>query len=181
MSSGKCTDDPMFFELMEFIDAKEPSCGMKITMARKAKRMDKYDNALKYYNESLTACGDEKTAEIYYDMATIYKVRGDKVSARSFARKSIAAGASHKSASFNMIGDLYFSSFQACANTSLVKSRAVYIAAYNQYKNGGSSKKMANAKAQFPSMEEIFTENMKIGQSISVDCWIGETVNLDKR
>jgi len=50
MSTGGCTDDPVFFELMEFIDSKEPSFGMKITMARKAKKADKYDLALKYFN-----------------------------------------------------------------------------------------------------------------------------------
>lgn len=181
MSAGGCTDDPLFFELMEFIDSKEPSFGMKLTMARKAKRADKLDLALKYYKKALETSPEEKKAEIYYDMATIYKKKGDKVTTRSFARKSIAAGSSHKAASFNMIGDLYMSSFKACANTSLVKSRAVYIAAYNQYKMGGSSKKMASAKAQFPSMEEVFTENMTIGQEVTVGCWINEKVKVAKR
>ena len=181
MSSGKCTDDPMFFELMEYIDSKEPSCGMKITMARKAKKAKNFDKSLKYYNAALEACGEEKKAEILYDMATIYKAKGDKVTARSYARKSIAAGSEYKTASYNMIGDMYFGSFQACANSSLVKSRATYIAAYNQYKMAGNNSMMAKAKAQFPSMEEIFTENMKIGQEVTVGCWIGETVKLDKR
>lgn len=181
MSSGGCSDDPVFFELMEYIDSVEPSCGMKITMARKAKRLDKDDDALKYYNQALEACGEEKKAEILYEIASIYKGKGDKVTARSYARKSIAAGSSHKSSSYDMIGDLYFGSFQTCANSSLVKSRATYIAAYNQYKNAGNSKMMSKAKEQFPSMEEIFTENMKLGQEVKVECWIGETVNLDKR
>lgn len=181
MSSGGCSDDPTFFELMEFIDSKEPSFGMKITMARKAKKMNKYDLALGYYNTALETAPEEKIAEIYFDMATIYKAKGDKMSARSYARKSIAAGNSNKSDSYNLIGDLYFASFKDCANTSLVKSRATYIAAYNQYKMAGNSTMMAKAKEQFPSMEEIFTESMKLGQEVQVECWINEAVNLDKR
>ena len=181
MSTGKCTDDPIFFELMEFIDSKEPSFGMKITMARKAKKAGKLDLALKYFKTALETSPVEKKAEILYEMASIYKKKGDNVTARTYARKSIAAGSSHKTASFNMIGDMYFGSFQKCANTSLVKSRATYIAAYNQYKNAGNSKMMSKSKEQFPSMEEIFTENMKLGQEIKVQCWVGETVILDKR
>ena len=181
MSSGGCSDDPVFFELMEYIDSKEPSFGMKITMARKAKNANDLDRSLDYYNKALEVAPDEKKAEIYYDMAYIYKKKGDKVTARSYARKSIAAGSSNKSDAYELIGDLYMASFKECANTSLVNSRCVYIAAYNQYKMAGNSKKMAGAKAQFPSMEEIFTENKVVGGEETVKCWINETVKIDKR
>ena len=73
-------------------------------------------------------------------------------------------------------------SHKQCAGLeSKVKDRGVFLAAYKMYKKAGNSSKMARAKAQFPSSEEIFTEGMTIGQSISVGCWIGETVTLQKR
>jgi hypothetical protein len=40
---------------------------------------------------------------------------------------------------------------------------------------------MGRAKAQFPTMEEIFTWNMQIDEEYRVGCWINETVTIQKR
>jgi hypothetical protein len=40
---------------------------------------------------------------------------------------------------------------------------------------------MNNAKSQFPSAEELFNENKKEGDSMTVGCWINESVTLQKR
>ena len=53
--------------------------------------------------------------------------------------------------------------------------------AYEMYQKAGDSQRMASAKAQFPSIEEIFNENMKEGESLTVGCWINETVKLERR
>lgn len=49
------------------------------------------------------------------------------------------------------------------------------------YLRGGSNEKANQAKAQFPSMEEIFNENLSIGESLNTGCWINEKVTLNKR
>ena len=49
------------------------------------------------------------------------------------------------------------------------------------YRKSGDQKSMANAKAQFPSIEDIFTENYSEGDSFKVGCWINETVTLQRR
>ena len=64
---------------------------------------------------------------------------------------------------------------------SRVKDRGVFLAAYEMYQKAGDSQRMASAKAQFPSIEEIFNENMKEGESLTVGCWINETVKLERR
>ena len=57
----------------------------------------------------------------------------------------------------------------------------VYLAAYNIFKSGGLTSQANQAREQFPSMEEIFNENMEVGESMNTGCWINETVTLNKR
>ena len=57
----------------------------------------------------------------------------------------------------------------------------MFIAAYEMYKRAGDTKKMHGAKTQFPSKEEIFTNNFEVGQSLPVGCWINESVRLQSR
>ena len=107
--------------------------------------------------------------------------RGMKASARSNFYKCIEADPS-RTKSFKLIGDLYMTSYNECKkDESKVEDRAVYIAAFNMYRKSGDQKSMANAKAQFPSIEDIFTENYSEGDSFKVGCWINETVNLQRR
>ena len=73
-------------------------------------------------------------------------------------------------------------SFEDCKQgQSRVQDRSIFIAAYNMYKLAGSSTGMLNAKAQFPSSEEIFNESREVGDQISTGCWVNETVTLDRR
>ena len=73
-------------------------------------------------------------------------------------------------------------SYEDCKKgQSRVKDRLVFIAAHKMYMRGGHTKQALSAKAQFPSAEEIFTENYEVKQQLKVDCWINETVNLEKR
>ena len=83
---------------------------------------------------------------------------------------------------YKLLGDLYMGSYEDCKKgQSRVKDRLVFIAAHRMYTRGAHKTKAQQAKAQFPSAEEIFTENYEIGQQLKVDCWINETVTLAKR
>ena len=74
------------------------------------------------------------------------------------------------------------SSYEDCREgKSRVQDRLVFIAAYNIFKSGGLTSQANQAREQFPSMEEIFNENLEIGESMNTGCWISETVTLNKR
>jgi len=73
-------------------------------------------------------------------------------------------------------------SYEDCkGGVSRVQDRAVFLAAYEMYKKAGNSKMMQLAKAQFPSMEEIFELSLKEGETLRVGCWINETVTIQRR
>lgn len=181
ISSQKCDQNNAYFKAAALVVQKEPSCGGAMTVARHADRSNKYDLALDFFNKALDLCGGANNAEIYYEMAEIYLKKGSKEDARTYARKSIQAGDSHKSQAYILIGNLYFKYAKDCDPQSVVLFRSRYIAAYDQYKLAGSTSNMEKAQAQFPSMDDLFTENYKIGDSFNTGCWINENIQLQKR
>jgi hypothetical protein len=55
------------------------------------------------------------------------------------------------------------------------------MAAYEMYKKAANNSGMARAKQQFPLKEEVFLEGKSVGDSMTVGCWIGETVTIQTR
>jgi hypothetical protein len=77
---------------------------------------------------------------------------------------------------------MYYNSFDDCKKgKSRVQDRSVFYAAYEKYALANDKEKMSNAEQQFPTMEEIHTENYVEGQPISTNCWIGEQVTIRRR
>jgi tetratricopeptide (TPR) repeat protein len=178
---SECTKEPLFIEAAERINEKEPSTGMAMTIARFAESAEDLTKALKFYKIVTEIAKDnEAKGNAYMRMAAIYSKKGDKVAARDYAKKSLSIDAGRKDA-YVLIGDLYFGSYNDCKTTNEIISRACYIAAYEMYDKAGDANKKAMAKAQFPTMEQIFTYAMKEGDPIQTSCWIGETVVLRKR
>lgn len=116
------------------------------------------------------------------DLADVALKRGQKAAARENAVKAVSADNSKRESAYTLIGDLYMSSFDQCkGGESMVKDRAVFLAAYDAYQKAGNSSRMAKAKEGFPSAEEIFNEEKEVGQNLTVGCWINETVTIQKR
>jgi tetratricopeptide (TPR) repeat protein len=181
MRSGGCTKEPLFIEAAERINEKEPSTGMAMTIARFAESAEDLNKALKFYKIVTEIAKDnEAKGNAFIRMAAIYSKQGQKVTARDYARKSLALDAGRKDALI-LIGDLYFGSYNDCKTNNEIIARACYIAAYEMYDKAGDGNKKAMAKAQFPTMEQIFTYAMKEGDPIQTGCWINETVVLRKR
>jgi len=182
MLAGKCTSDPVAVEAATIIGEAEPNAAIYKFLAQKATGDKDYDKAVELYEKSAELSDDNlKKSEIYISVGKIMASKGRKTTARDFARKALASDPSNSDA-YKLIGDLYMNSFEDCKKgVSKVEDRAIFIAAYNMYKKAGSSTGMVNAKAQFPSIDEIFSEGYKEGQSLSTGCWVGETVSLERR
>jgi tetratricopeptide (TPR) repeat protein len=180
--TGKCTESESFLLAAKALFDSEPTYGLAKVIGVKSKVASDLEGAGKYFQEALNLADDNiKKADMYLELADIAAKRGQKVTARDYALKSVSADASRKEA-YTLIGNLYFSSHDDCkGGENIVHDRAVYIAAYEMYKKAGNSQGMATAQAQFPSMEEIFNYGMKLGESVKVGCWINEVVTLQKR
>ncbi|MGE0770917.1 MAG: tetratricopeptide repeat protein [Cyclobacteriaceae bacterium] len=182
MLQGKCTDDPLWVEAGEAIHNVEKDFGLAKTLGLKYLSNDNNAKAETLLKEALELAStpEDKSAILLY-LGTLEVKRGSKSTAREYFRQSVAADPNNKEG-YEKIGDLYYGSYNDCAKQeSMAQDRLVYIAAYDMYRRAGHTTKMAQAKSQFPSKEEIFLLNWKVGENKSVGCWVGETVSLDTR
>ena len=111
----------------------------------------------------------------------IFIIYYNKEKSRKNAKLSISLKSDNSNA-YKLIGNLYMTSYEDCKESkSRVEDRLEFIAAYNMFKKGGLISQANQAREQFPSMEELFNENLEIGQTMNVGCWIKENVVLNKR
>ncbi len=181
MRSDKCTDDPLFMKAASLLAKEKPTHSLCMYLANKELNNKDLSSAIKYFQQAADLADTNKDkAEAHLEMAVVYQKMGQKPSARSSAQKAVSLDGSRREA-YELIGDLYYNSYDQCTGGNPVESRLVFIAAYDQYAKAGNQKKMDMAKGQFPSKEEIFTYGMEKGQSKSSGCWVGETVTLQSR
>ncbi|GAB3328432.1 hypothetical protein GCM10027429_03430 [Marivirga atlantica] len=180
--AGSCTSSQAFLEAAKQMVENSPEYGLIRLIALRSKANSNYDAATKYFKKALELTEDNiKQGEIYLELSDIAAKSGSKSEARSNAYKALEADPSKKEA-YIIIGDLYLKSFQDCkGGEDMVKDRAVYIAAYEMYQKGGNAERMAVAQEQFPSKEDLFNYGYDVGGTLTVGCWVGETVTLRTR
>ena len=178
--SGKCTDSDLFMDAAKSVFEVEPDFGMAKVIGLKCKGNGDNACASQYLNRALDLTEDNtKKGEIYLALGGLEAERGARSKARDYFRRSISVDPSLAGKAYSSIGNLYFTSFNTCKQgKSKVDDRGCYLAAYEMFKRAGNSSAMQRAKDQFPSKEEIFLEGKSVGGSLSVGCWIGESVTL---
>lgn len=182
MTTGGCIEDPLWLEAAEAIHKESPDYGLAINMARVYAKKGDLNKAEIFANEAavLAPSAENKEASNIL-VGDLLAQKGSKVAAREAYRKALAANSASKEG-YEKIGDLYLGSFKDCQKSqSLAEDRLVYIAAYDMYARSGNQQKMNLARAQFPSVTELFELNWKEGESKSISCWVGETVVLKTR
>jgi tetratricopeptide (TPR) repeat protein len=182
LRAGGCSDGELYMTTIQKIYQEEPTFGLAEHLAQK--HMDKKDYAAaeKYFEDAINMTEDNtKKGEIYFNLARTYGNLGRKSESRAMAYKAMEADPSVASKAYTHIGNLYLNSQECYGQTSLVQDRSIYLAAYKMYQKAGNNSAMETAAKQFPSAEEIFNENMELGQEITVGCWINEKVTLQKR
>jgi tetratricopeptide (TPR) repeat protein len=182
MTTGGCIEDPLWLEAAEVIHKSTPDYGLASNMAKLYLKKGNSEKAETLINEATTlASKPDQKAEALLFQGDIQSQKGNKVGARETYRKALAADPNNKEG-YEKIGDLYINSFSDCSQKkSIAEDRLIYIAAYEMYARSGNQQKMAQARAQFPSVTELFELNWKEGESKRIACWVGETVTLRSR
>jgi tetratricopeptide (TPR) repeat protein len=179
----KCFSSASFLAALEIIDNQNPTYATSQVRAMRYMQNREYDKALPVLQKALTlAENDVQKAEIHYDLAKVHAQDGRKSAARSEALSAAKLDAEKAKDAWKLIAEMYMSSSADCRRgISRVDDQAIYIAAYNAYSRAGDTKGMGEARARFPSKEELFTESRQVGETVTVGCWIGETVTLATR
>ena len=177
---NKCGFTGVVLTASKIIFENTPDVGIAKIIASNVQ--DNLSEALGYYDRAIEVSSDNnQKAELHLLKATLYRKNNQKVNAKQSALEALIADNSYREA-YKFLGDLYMASYEDCKKgQSRVKDRLIFIAAHKMYMRGGHVTQAKSAKAQFPSAEEIFTENYEVKQQLKVDCWINETIILEKR
>ena len=151
----------------------------------------KYNEALAKFEAGISkeksgANDGEKLANYYFYMASIEFRQLNRYAA---AREDARLAAKYKPGwgqPYMLIGDMYASTSNSCGNDAFDATLAV-LAAIDKYAYaksidgdvaGEANSKIGRYSCYYPSKEEAFMRKMNEGDSMTVPCWIGETVRL---
>lgn len=179
----KCLNTPTFNLALEVIDTNDPTFTTSQVRGMRYMQNSEYAKAGELFEKALTlASTNEQRAEIHWDMAKVHANLGRKSQARSSALKAAEMNSDRLKDAYGFIGGLIMSSSSECrGGQSRVKDYSIFIAAYDAYARAGDTEGMKNAKARFPSKEELFTEGFQVGETVNTGCWVGQTVTLATR
>ena len=184
--SGKdCTDDPLFFQLVEALHEQEPSAKSALYLGQLADADGNASKALEYYQQSAELeTNPSDKARVYMKIANNYKEKGQFSQARSFYNQAIQARPSMGRA-YLQIANMYAQSANNCGNNTFEK-RAVYWLAADYAARAGrvdpsissnANQTAAAYRGRAPQRADIFQQDMQ-GKTISIGCWIGVSIRV---
>lgn len=177
LEAQKCTSSLLYEKSIMMLVESNPSEENKLALADYNMSNGKKAEAIKTYKELLKS--SDNKGLLNYKLMLAYK-SSNRSLAVAYAKSAIDYNYKKVEVA-TYIGDLFFNSLDECRTEDVVKTRALYLAAYKYYRIAGNTSQMATAKAQFPSQEEVFLGEYKVGQSISTGCWINEKVIIQVR
>ena len=186
MSAKECTEDPLFFKLVEALHTAEPSAKSAYYLGLLALKDKNTSKGLEYFNQSAqleTRASDK--AKVYYKIGEVMRKKGSYGKARTYYKKALANKPSLGVANLK-IAAMIAKSANSCG-ADVFSKRAVYWLAERYAikagkvdpslkKNAGAT--AANYRAKAPSKTDVFN-NPGI-KEVKIGCWIGETVKVPK-
>ena len=155
-------------------------------MAKKLYDQGDFEGAAAKYRDAISAEPDpEKQASYYFSLASIeFRKLSQYTKARNTARQAakLKPGWGRP---YMLIGDMYGKSARSCGDSW--NQRLAILAALDKYAYAKSidpevaeeaNKKMGIYRGSMPAQDEGFMRGIKAGQTVTVACWIGETVKV---
>jgi len=185
LSAKDCTEDPIFFKVSEALHHADPSAKSALYMGQLAESKGNASQALKFFNESAQLeTNPSDKSRVYMKLADNYRKKGSFGQARNYYRKALNAKPSEGRAYLH-IANMIAQSANNCGQSTFEK-RAVYWLAANYAAKAGSvdpsisgtaNETVRAYKGRAPQKADIFQEG-KEGQTITIGCWIGESVRV---
>lgn len=154
--------------------------------AKKAYDSGDYDTAVSKYDEAIAGETDAVKKSGY--MFSKASIQFRKLKQYSAARKTALEAAALRpgwGSPYMLIGDMYATGARGCGDAW--NQRLAILAAIDKYSFAKSvdasvaddaNKSIARYNSSKPSLEDGFSRGIKEGQSLTVGCWIGETVKV---
>ncbi|WP_223551084.1 hypothetical protein [Aestuariivivens sp. NBU2969] len=187
MSEKECTDDPLFFKLVNAYHELSPSANSAYYLGILKDKEKKSTEAIAFYKQAIDLETDNfKKSKLAYKVGTALKKRGAYGQARGYFRDALKLNPSNGRPHL-AIAAMYAASAKDCGDTNFNKRAVYWLAADEAAKAArvdptlkkAASQSVANYMAKAPSKSEIF-ECSCSGQVIKIGCWIGLSVTVPK-
>jgi len=157
-----------------------------VYMASKMINDGNFQGAIDKYKEAIEAAtSNEEKGELTLSIASVqYRKLGQASPARETARKAAALKPGW-GAPYLLIGDMYVGGARNCGDDW--GSRLAVLAAIDKYQTAKSvdassaddaNERIGRISSAMPDKSEGFMRGVKDGASMTVPCWIGETVKI---
>ena len=187
MSAKECTDDPLFFKLVNAYHDLSPSANSAYYLGILKDKEGKTSEAITYYEQAISLQTDNfKKAKLYSKIASKLKRKGNYGKARSYYREALKLNPSNGRPHL-AIAAMYASSAKNCGDSSFNK-RAVFWLAESEARKAGrvdptlksaAAQSAASYRAKAPQKADVFNKG-NAGTTISIGCWIGTSVTVPK-
>ncbi|MDO7171985.1 tetratricopeptide repeat protein [Mariniflexile sp. AS56] len=187
MSEKECTDDPLFFKLVNAFHELSPSANSAYYLGILKDKEGKSNEAISFYKQAIDLETDNfKKSNLNNRIALKLKSRGSYSQARNFFREALKLNPSN-GRPYLSIAAMYAASANDCGDTNFNKRAVYWLAADEAQKaarvdsklSGASANSAANYLSKAPSKSEIFSAG-NTGQTIKIGCWIGSSVTVPK-
>ena len=185
MSQKECTDDPLFFKLVNAYHDLSPSANSAYYLGILKDKEGKSGEAIAFYEQAISLEKDNfKKSRLYNRIALKLKSSGNYSKARSYFREALKNNPSNGRPHLS-IAAMYASSANDCGDTNFNKRAVFWLAAEEARKASrvdptlgkDAANTSANYEAKAPSKSDIFTAGNG-GQTINIGCWIGSSVKV---
>lgn len=182
--SGKCSSKPIFLTLAERLYSIKQDAQSANFVALAYVKQRKNGEAIKFYIESAEKqINPLEKAKIYYLLATGL-LSNDLPRSKEFLNKALAADPKMGKA-YLFLAQMYVNNSKDCAVTDFEKKALFYLASQTVQKAGvvnpalkpTSDKMAADYNSKSLTASEISKGKMD-GKSITIGCWINETITF---
>jgi len=185
--SAKCSAKPIFHTLAERLYALKVTNVSANFMAVSSLKQKKFSEALKFYNESADLQSNPlEKAKIYYTLATGL-LSNDNVKSKEYLNKALIADPKLGKA-YLSLAQLYINGSQDCGKNDFEKKAVYYLAIQTAQKastvdprlKSNAHKLAENVASKSLTASEISKAKMN-GKSLTLDCWIKETITFPEK
>jgi len=185
--SIRCGATPIFNKMAQNFYAVKVTAHSAKFMAIAHLKQKKFDEAIKFYNESADLeTNPKEKAKIHYNLATglLY---ADKAKSKENLNKALLLDPTMGRA-YLFLADLYANAAQECGKNDFEKKAINYLAIQTAKKAAVADPKMKSAAdkvgeklaSKSLSQTDITKEKMN-GKSLTIGCWINETVSFPSK
>lgn len=187
LEKQNCTETSLYADAAVNLNELEPSSESAYHLAKLFYSKEKYEKSAEFYNQAIKLQGDDNVkAKYYLELAELtFDKLGNKQKARELARKSLEFNPDNGKP-YILIGRLYTKSVNECGEDEFEKKTVLWAAVdkFQKAKKVDSSitdeanNYIESYRPRFPVKKTIFFQNLEMGESYQIECWINETTTV---